>query len=114
MQYGEKVLFSKFQHLNIEKLQHSSKIWKTPSSSSDFARMFFNDESILYAEGTVLLYVGTSLEMLAENVSSRLREISESCNCNKLSLHPAKSEFMIFTNSIVVNRPQFFIGTDPI
>ena len=76
--------------------------------------MCSNDESILYADDTVLVYVGTSLEMLTEHVNSRLREIFEWCNCNKLSLNPAKSEFMIVTNKIVVNRPQLFIGTDPI
>ena len=62
----------------------------------------------------MLVNVGTSLEMLTEIVNSRLREIFERCNCNKLSLNPTKSEFMIVTNKIVVNRPQLFIGTDPI
>ena len=52
--------------------------------------------------------------MLTEHVNGRLREIFEWCNCNKLSLNPANSEFIIVTNKIVVNRPQFFIGADPI
>ena len=68
--------------------------------------MCSNDESILYADDTALVYVGASLEMLTEHVNSRLREIFEWCNCNKLSLNSAKSEFMIVTNKIVVNRPQ--------
>ena len=50
--------------------------------------------------------------MLTEHVYSRLREIFEWSYCNKLSLNPAKSEFLIVTNKIVVNRPQLFIGTD--
>ena len=62
----------------------------------------------------MLVYVGTSLEMLTENVSNRLREIFEWCNSNKLSLNLTKSEFLIVTNKIVVNRPQVFIGTDTI
>ena len=80
----------------------------------DFASMCSRDESILYADDTMLVYVGTFLEMLTEHVNSRLREIFECCNCNKLSLYPAKSEFMIVTKKTVVNRPQLFIGTDPI
>ena len=78
------------------------------------ARTCSNDESILYADDKVLVYVGKSLEMLTEHVNSRLREIYEYCNCKKLSLNPAKSEFMTVTNKIKVNRPQLFIGTDPI
>ena len=33
-------------------------------------RICSNDESILYADDTVLLYIGTSLEMLTEHVKS--------------------------------------------
>ena len=73
-----------------------------------------NDESILNADDTVLVYVGTSLEMLTEHVNSQIREILEWCNRNNLSLKPAKSEFMTVTNNIVVNCPLLFIGTDPI
>ena len=60
----------------------------------------------------MLIYVGKSLEMLIQHVNSRLREIFEWCNCKKLSLNPAKSEFMTVTNRIVVNHPQLFVGTD--
>ena len=76
--------------------------------------MCSNDETILYADDTVLVYVGTSLEMLTENVNCRLSEIFECCYCKKMSLNPAKSEFMFVTNKIEVNGPQLFVGTDPI
>ena len=62
----------------------------------------------------MLVYVGISLEMLTKHINSRVREIFEWCNCNKLSLNPVKSEFMTVTNKIAVNRPQLLIGTDPI
>ena len=62
----------------------------------------------------MLTYVGTFLETLTEHVNSRLREIFEWCNCIKLSLNPAKTEFIIVTNEIIVNRPYFSIGTNPI
>ena len=64
------------------------------------------DESLQYADDTVLVYVGTSSEMFIEYVNSRLREKIEQFNCNKLSWNPAKSEFMIVTSKIVVNHPQ--------
>ena len=63
---------------------------------------------------TVLVFVGTSLEILTDHVNSRLREIFELCNCNKLSLNQAESELMTVTNKIVVNCPKLFIGSDPI
>ena len=43
--------------------------------SIDFSRMCSNDGSILYAEDTVLVYVGTTLEELTDHVKSRLRNI---------------------------------------
>ena len=52
--------------------------------------------------------------MLNEHMNSRLQQIFEWFNCNKLSLNPAKSAFMTVTNDIVVNRPKFFISTGPI
>ena len=82
--------------------------------SSDFARMCSNDESILYAEDTVLVYVETNLEELIDHVNNRLRNILVWCNCNKLSLNPLKSEFMVVINKRVETRPQLFIGAHQI
>ena len=82
--------------------------------SSDFARMCSNDESILYADDTVLVYVGTNLEELTDHVNNRLRNILDWCNCNKLSLNPLKSEFMVVTNKRIETRPQLFIGANQI
>ena len=45
--------------------------------SSDFASMCSRDEKKLYADHTVLVFVGTSLEELTEHVNNRLRNVSE-------------------------------------
>ena len=82
--------------------------------SCDFACMCSNDESKLYADDTVLVYVGTNMEELTDYVNSRLRSTVYWCNCNKLSLYPLKSEFIVVTNMRIEARPQLFIGTDQI
>ena len=74
--------------------------------------MCSRDERILYADDTVLVYVGISLEKLTAHVSDRLRNISEWCKCNKFSLNPSNSEFMIVTNKTLNARPQLLIGSD--
>ena len=52
--------------------------------------------------------------MFIAHVNSLSREIFGWCNCNKLSLNPAKLKFKTVTNKIVVNHPVMFIGADPI
>ena len=75
--------------------------------SSDFARMCSNEENILYADDTVLVYVGINLEELTDHEHNRLRNILDRCNCNKLSLNPLKSEIIAVTNKRIEARPQF-------
>ena len=82
--------------------------------SSGFSHMCSIDESIIYADDTVLVYVGTTLEELTDHVNSRLRNIVDWCNCNNFSLNPLKSDFMVVTNKRIETRPQFFIGADQI
>ena len=88
-------------------LGHRSGIY-----SSDFARMCSNDKSILFADDTVLVYEGTKLDEITENINNRLRNILNWCNCNKLSLHPLKSEFMVVKHKRKEIRPQLFIDAD--
>ena len=58
--------------------------------SIDFTRMCSRDRSILYANDTVLVSVGTSLKVVTEQVDNSLHNIFEWCNCNKLFLNPSK------------------------
>ena len=80
--------------------------------SSDFSLMFCNDEIILYGDETVLFYVGTTLEALNGHVNSRLQNILNWCNCNKVSLNIFKSEFMVVANKRIDTRPQLYIDAD--
>ena len=74
--------------------------------------MCSNDENLLYADDTVLVYIGTNLEELNDHINNRLRNILNWCNCNKLSLNPLKSEFIVVTNKRIETCPQLFIGVD--
>ena len=74
--------------------------------------MCSNDESILYADDTVLVYLATNLEELTNHVNNRLRNILYWCNCNNLSLNPLKSELMVVTNKRIETHPQFCTGAD--
>ena len=51
--------------------------------SSDFSRMCSNDESMLFADDTVLVHVGTKLEEVTDHVIRRLRNLLDWYNCNK-------------------------------
>ena len=47
--------------------------------SCDFAKMCSRDENILYADDTVLVYVGISLGELTAHINNRLRIILKMC-----------------------------------
>ena len=74
--------------------------------------MCSNDESIVYADDTVLVYVVTNFEELTDHANNTLRNILDWCNCNKLSLNPLKSEIIVVINKRIEARPQVFIGPD--
>ena len=78
--------------------------------SSDFCELCRNDNSVLYADDTSLVYVGDNIEALLNHVNSRLSIIFDWCNFNKLSLNPTKSEFMILTNKKIISSPDIYIG----
>ena len=58
------------------------------------------------------MYVGTTLEELTDHVNSRLRNILEWCNFNKLLLNRLKSEFIVVSNKQTEIHPQLLIGAD--
>ena len=77
-----------------------------------FARIYFIDESILYVDETVPVYLGTSLEEPTNHVNSRLRIKLDCCERNKISLNPTKSEFMIVTNKRLLACPKCLWAPD--
>lgn len=78
--------------------------------SNDFNDFCARDENILYADDTCLVYTGENLPELVNCVNSRLVQILDWCNFNKLSLNPQKSKFMIITPRIHDIDPEIRIG----
>ena len=80
--------------------------------SNDFNNLCSNDENILYADDTCLVYNGDNLENLIRHVNNRLAVINDWCNVNKLFLNRKKSEYMIVTNKVINFTPELFIAND--
>ena len=60
--------------------------------------------ALLFADDTTLLASGDNIDDLITYVNEELRKIVTFFRMNKLSLHPAKTQFIIFTNSNVVRN----------
>jgi hypothetical protein len=54
--------------------------------------------SILFADDTTLSAAGDDLSNLADFVNTEFQKVCEFFRSNKLSLHPDKTKFMIFTS----------------
>ena len=52
------------------------------------------------------------MDEFTEDVNNRLQNILNWCNCNKLSLHPLKSELMVVKHKRKETHPQLFIDAD--
>ena len=75
---------------------------------SDFQRIC--NDSTLYADDRALVFTGNSLGDLTDRVNSKLQEVYEWCNYNKLCLNANESEFILVTNKKVLNIPRLSIG----
>ena len=60
--------------------------------------------ALLFADDTTLLASGDNIDDLITYVNEELRKIVTFFRMNKLSLHPAKTQFIIFTNSNAVRN----------
>ena len=80
--------------------------------SSDMNTIFLNDESVMYADDTALVYVGKELTDLQNHVNDMLLKVVDWCRFNKMALNPSKCEFMLFTNKHVLNEPVIRLGND--
>ena len=82
---------------------------------NDSQHLLGNDDCILYADATALVYVGENLSELTSHVNPQLSRISEWCTFNKLALNlEKKSEFMMITNRQVTTSPSVYVGEDQI
>ena len=67
-------VFNRFKELGVVKGSKTGPMF-FDINSSDVARMCSEDKSILYADDSVLVCVGTTLEELTDLVYSRLQTI---------------------------------------
>ena len=66
--------------------------------TNDFNSLFSNNENVLYADDTGLVFSGTSLNELIDQVNQKLNLVYKWCNFNKLSLNLSKCEYMFIGN----------------
>ena len=82
--------------------------------SNDFNFLCNDDECVLYADDTALVYVGNDFETLIEQVNEKLELVTEWCNSNKLKLNASKSEIMIVSNREFEGNPDVLVAGNPI
>jgi len=67
-------------------------------------------KSLLFADDTALLASGSNIETLTEFVNNEFHKIVYYFRKNRLSLHPDKTKFMIFSNTLAAKKepPKIF------
>ena len=80
----------------------------------DISNVCQNEEYIMYADDTVLMYVGENLQSLVSTVNSKLEKVVDWCRFNKLSLNPKKCNFMVLTNKNVNFDPVILLENEPL
>ena len=81
---------------------------------NEFQKLMGEDNYVLYADDTAVVFVGDNLEKLVRHVNNKFRRRSDWCKYNKLALSPTKSEFMLITNRKIENVPKLYIDQDEI
>ena len=82
--------------------------------SNDLNELCTENENIIYADDTCLVYSNDDLQLLTQIVNVKLDRIFNWCNYNKLSINPSKSEFLVVTHRSIGVEPSLAISTDPI
>ena len=82
--------------------------------SNDFNFLCDNNECILYADDTCLVFAGKDLIELEQYINGKLQMVQLWCNNNKMSLNVLKSQFMLITNRRVEMYPSLVIGGNEI
>ena len=73
--------------------------------TSELSKLCSEDEFLMYADDTCILYTGEDLSRVVQLANERLKTIHDWCCANKLALNTNKSNFMLFTNKLVHNEP---------
>ena len=82
--------------------------------SNDINFILTNEENVLYADDTGVVYVHDDLNFLTNLVNRKLDEVLEWCKFNKVLLNPLKSEYMVLTHKKVLVDPIIRIGNDTV
>ena len=82
--------------------------------ANDFNSICLNDENILYADDTSLVYLGDDVGNLCDHVNSRLTIMLNWCKVNQISLNVNKCEYMLITNRINYADPYIYIGNESV
>ena len=83
--------------------------------ANDIKFLCSDDEYLMYADDTCLIYQDEDLHRLMNYVNGRIETIKQWCNFNKLSLNSTKSEYMIITNRhITIPRDTIRINNEAI
>jgi len=61
-------------------------------------------KSLLFADDTALLASGSNIDDLTEFVNNEFHKVVYYFRKNRLSLHPEKTKFMIFSNSLAAKK----------
>jgi len=61
-------------------------------------------KSLLFADDTALLASGSNIEALTDFVNKEFHKVVHYFRKNRLSLHPEKTKFMIFSNTVAVKK----------
>ena len=73
--------------------------------SSDLKHLCSEEEFLMFADDTSLVYTGNDLPALTQHVNQRLSVISDWCKFNKLSLNGNKCQYMLITTKKVDSDP---------
>ena len=68
--------------------------------------------ALLFADDTTLLAAGDDIEELVQYVNIEFKKIVTFFRSNKLSLHPDKTQFILFSNSNVVKNKEINLYID--
>ncbi len=75
---------------------------------------YSNLDNSLFADDTTLFKSHANLEQLTQSVNCEFQKIVSFFCSHKLSLHPEKTKFMLFTNAKITEFPKLFINyNDP-
>ena len=68
--------------------------------------------ALLFADDTTLLASGDNIEDLIQYVNSEFKKIVTFFRANMLSLHPEKTQFILFSNSNIVKSKEIILFID--